>query len=230
MFLASEPFLLFDSFRVPYRIADAAERRQDEGTLSGMGLVRAVRDDAPGKALYYWKPSQVGHSASAQGRRFLKGRPSSLTSSVSRTRGRVSRPPGSRGLRRRSSWTNVAVRLLPSGATAAETRSCPLTRICSIEAYWSESYRIVSERHLPSPKRLAMQAYYRARPLIPRGLQIALRRGFSRIQARTRFRLAGRDCAPRSLRFLARALSRMWPARRFPHLRPGRRARVGRFA
>ena len=38
-----------------------------------------------------------------------------------------------------------------------------------------------------SVKGLARRAYYGVRPIMPRGVQIALRRGFSRIQARTEF-------------------------------------------
>ncbi len=187
MFLASEPFLLFDAFRVPYRIVDAAERRQDEGTLSGMGLVRAVQDDAPGKALYYWKPSQVGHSASAQGRRFLNGSPIfSDVLGLEDSRARFAAAG--------ESWTPETFILDERGGAASAVwrdgrgnAFLPFDPNLAIEAYWSESYTNRLGVHLPSPKRLTMQAYYRVRPLLPRGLQIALRRGFSRIQARTRF-------------------------------------------
>lgn len=186
MFLSSEPFLLFDEFRVPYRILDSEERR-DEDALGGMGVVRTRQDHVPGKALYYWKPPTVGRSASAHGRRFLNGSP--IFSPVLDLEDSRSRLTAAGGV-----WAPETLVLDERGtAVSAVWRDgrgnafLPFDPNLAIKAYWSESYADRLGAHLPSPKRLAMQAYYRARPLLPRGVQIALRRGFSRIQARTRF-------------------------------------------
>jgi hypothetical protein len=54
----------------------------------------------------------------------------------------------------------------------------------AIRAYWSEAYRM---RGSTSTPRTALRAYYRVRPLLPRRVQIAARRAFSRVQARTAF-------------------------------------------
>jgi hypothetical protein len=53
---------------------------------------------------------------------------------------------------------------------------------------WSEAYQLgQSGARSPGVKRLALMAYYRLRPLLPRAVQIALRRQFARLQARTAF-------------------------------------------
>jgi hypothetical protein len=50
---------------------------------------------------------------------------------------------------------------------------------------WSEAYRDRGGRGVA--RTVALGAYYRLRPLVPRRLQIALRRGFSRVQERRSF-------------------------------------------
>jgi hypothetical protein len=60
----------------------------------------------------------------------------------------------------------------------------------AVECLWSERYREVlsPRRSLTSgARRLAMRTYYLVRPVLPRRLQIGLRRGFSRLQAQTAF-------------------------------------------
>jgi hypothetical protein len=51
----------------------------------------------------------------------------------------------------------------------------------AITACWSEAYQ------QSGGSRLALRAYYRLRPLLPRGVQIRMRRAFTRIQARRPF-------------------------------------------
>ena len=50
---------------------------------------------------------------------------------------------------------------------------------------WSEAYQAGARS--AGAKRLALMMYYRVRPFLPRGVQIALRRQFARVQARTAF-------------------------------------------
>jgi len=50
---------------------------------------------------------------------------------------------------------------------------------------WSEAYQAGARS--AGAKRLALMAYYRVRPFLPRPVQIALRRQFARVQARTAF-------------------------------------------
>lgn len=51
----------------------------------------------------------------------------------------------------------------------------------------SERYARAADRHSGTAQALARQAYYRLRPLMPRGLQLALRRRYMRVQNRVHF-------------------------------------------
>ena len=58
----------------------------------------------------------------------------------------------------------------------------------AMESFWSEAYLDSAVATLAGrTKRIAMRGYYRIRPILPRSIQIALRRAFSRIQRRTSF-------------------------------------------
>jgi hypothetical protein len=57
----------------------------------------------------------------------------------------------------------------------------------AIEAYWSESYKVIGSATKTRVRKLAGAAYYGVRPLIPRRVQIGLRRVASRLQARAAF-------------------------------------------
>ncbi|NUR75100.1 MAG: hypothetical protein HOQ28_02285 [Thermoleophilia bacterium] len=61
----------------------------------------------------------------------------------------------------------------------------PFSPDAALVNLWSEAYQAGARS--AGAKRLALKAYYRARPLLPRALQIALRRRFARIQAKTAF-------------------------------------------
>jgi hypothetical protein len=57
-----------------------------------------------------------------------------------------------------------------------------------IRNFWSEGYHGMSEPSLAARLlRIGKQPYYRLRPLLPRRLQIAMRRRFARVQARSTF-------------------------------------------
>jgi hypothetical protein len=57
-----------------------------------------------------------------------------------------------------------------------------------LESFWTERYLgAASAQSVLSLRRALMIVYYRARPLLPRPLQIWLRRRFARLQARSRF-------------------------------------------
>jgi hypothetical protein len=57
----------------------------------------------------------------------------------------------------------------------------------AIEAYWSESYKLIGSATKTRMRELAGRAYYGVRPMIPRRVQIGLRRVASRLQARATF-------------------------------------------
>jgi peptidoglycan/xylan/chitin deacetylase (PgdA/CDA1 family) len=54
-------------------------------------------------------------------------------------------------------------------------------------SFWSEAYLSPQSGWRGSGKQLALRSYYAMRPVMPRGLQIWLRRRFSAVQARARF-------------------------------------------
>ena len=57
----------------------------------------------------------------------------------------------------------------------------------AIAAFWSEGYQDHGTNPLGILKVALRKAYYRARPLLPRRTQIALRRSFSHVQAKSEF-------------------------------------------
>ncbi len=63
----------------------------------------------------------------------------------------------------------------------------PLDPAEAIDAYWSERYKMVGASMRTRARKFAGEAYYRARPAIPRRAQIALRRLASRLQSRAPF-------------------------------------------
>jgi hypothetical protein len=77
----------------------------------------------------------------------------------------------------------ASVRRTPEG-----TIRLPFDPDEALIAYWSESYALATSTSLRGTvKRGLMRTYYAVRPVLPRAVQIWLRRRFSRIQARTRF-------------------------------------------
>ena len=77
-------------------------------------------------------------------------------------------------LSQRSAGMNAAASLSPS----TPTKSC--------QSFWSEGYR-EDDASGVRLRSLAVRGYYRMRPFLPRRLQIALRRAYAPIQARSRF-------------------------------------------
>src|SRR3954452_6059592 len=61
----------------------------------------------------------------------------------------------------------------------------PFSPDAALVNLWSEAYRAGARS--AGAKRLALRAYYRIRPFLPRRVQIALRRQLARVQARTAF-------------------------------------------
>lgn len=183
MFVSSEPFVLFDYFRIPYRVANEQRKGGKEGLRDGFAWVE--RDGASDAALYYWKP-RSGRSA-----RSLSWNGSPIFSPVldlESSRARLAAVEGS--WEQETEATIVDERGVAASAVWRDDRGnafLPFDPNRAIEAYWQESYAERTHARIPSPKKVAMHAYYRLRPALPRGVQIAMRRGFSRIQARTRF-------------------------------------------
>lgn len=188
MFEASDPFLFFDYFRIPYRIGSQPDGLEPGGLSSAPGrlrLLHAMTPEGQGRALY-WPPEEAVTLPFA---RYLMGSVPVYASVV----------PDQTV----SEWFGAARdRWLPEtplidtagnrvGAVWRDDRGSVLLPFDpgeAIHAYWSEAYRGVgSESALAGARTAAMRAYYRVRPALPRAVQISLRRLLSRLQRRTRF-------------------------------------------
>ena len=176
MFEASRPFRFADYFRIPYRVVDDVD-----GPGPSLVQLRAAGD---GRLLWpAWdalSPDSPGPAASRFGEVPLYARVA--TDSLAR------------------SWLGAGwepaepIEDLEGGVRGSVWRDgsggvfLPFDPDEAILSYWSEAYGQGAARSAAGrAKRLSMRAYYGVRPLLPRSAQIAMRRQFSRIQARSRF-------------------------------------------
>lgn len=178
MFVTSDPILFFDYFRVPYEV------RGRNGT--GAPRPATVRAEDTDRTLS-WPRWQHDAAAPEAAEWSVDGVP--LYARV------ASSDEAPRWLPHEKNWRQTRVFWRADGRVSAaiwEDASgnvfLPFDPDEAIQNLWSEAYLGVA-RNGPTlvAKRVALRSYYRARPLLPRPAQIAARRIFSRIQARTRF-------------------------------------------
>jgi hypothetical protein len=169
-FASTAPFLLFDYFRVPYRVVAAA--RPDH-----LHVCRPVADE-PRPALY-WPPADGEPGPLHLRELTFHGRvvPDEIAAKWLRSIG--------------SGWAPAEPIRAASGEHMASVwRSAngdlflPFDPSAAILSFWSERYDTGATRRT---KRALLRGYYTARPFLPRRLQIALRRLLARVQARRRF-------------------------------------------
>jgi hypothetical protein len=196
MFEASVPVLFFDYFRVPYRLAPIdpwPDKLPRLHPLRWCGLARWTPAAASGRALR-WPVLDEHAPDSPLGASTVRGEYQLGSIPIY---GRVLPDDICR------SWlAETGIRWAPSTPVrdrrgvqvAAHWQGAdgsiflPYDPGEIIRNYWSEAYRdAVGWSLAPPVKRAAVAAYYRARPLLPRGAQISMRRVFSRVQARVRF-------------------------------------------
>lgn len=191
MFEASHPFLFFDYFRIPYRRqvhVNHAPAQALAGLLTLCATLRCPANRTPKKL--YWPPiASQGWPASYLSRasvftldnipfygqvvpdslaaRHLAGRGWERTSTIHHMNGQDA------GSLWRDAQGNV---FLPFDPTELITN------------YWAERYRTNgSPTLLRTARAAALRSYYRLRPMLPRPLQIRMRRAFTRVQSRPRF-------------------------------------------
>ncbi len=167
--VATASFALFDYFRVPYRVETDGRPTGSLGNAAG----RVV-----------WPVEATG----PRGLWWLAGIPLYAT---------LADPSDLAGRRRElgRSWTDGAPITDAAGQVVAtiarsdgNTLLLPFDPGDAMVSAWSEAY--ATERAATARSRvktLAMRGYYAARPAVPRPAQLAMRRAFSRIQARTAF-------------------------------------------
>jgi hypothetical protein len=177
VFATSRPFLLFDYFRVPYRV--------DSWDHALAGVCGRAALDGDGPAGLYWP--EADESVHPGGHDFegiaLFGRvvPDRRSAAWRDALGDGWRPESAihdaEGNTRASIWRDRQGSVF-----------LPFDPDEIMRTLWSERYlELGGASRAGQVKRLAMRGYYRVRPALPRSAQIAMRRAFSRVQARTRF-------------------------------------------
>jgi hypothetical protein len=174
VFVASAPFLFFDYFRVPYRVAAA------EGDLPSPPLPGWNRLCWGGSGPSLFWPTELVTAASPR-LRWVGGTPffARLADVDLSSTG----------------WKPETSIVAEAGAAVASTWRdddgnvlIPFDPGEAIRNLWSEAYLRPARGSVGGrAKRSAMWLYYRVRPAVPRRAQIALRRAFAQVQARTRF-------------------------------------------
>lgn len=169
---ASHPLAVLDVFRVPYEIEPAAD--------DGLGRL----DTVAGRALVWPRGATVAavpHEQHLLGEIVLPCRVLDDAAMARLLQGVGGDWHPAEEIRSRNGGR--------SGSIWREREGGVALPFDPDEALWS----LLSERHggegggRPSLKRLAVRGYYRVRPLLPRRLQIAVRRAYSHVQARTIF-------------------------------------------
>jgi peptidoglycan/xylan/chitin deacetylase (PgdA/CDA1 family) len=159
---ATRPFLFFDHFRVPYTVRPAAE---NEVRFRGSGAERVLSWAAGARIGEYRLDSIPIFCAIAADQQVPGGfsRAEPVTDPDGNTVAHVWRDGGG----------SVFLPFDPSEV---------------IHNFWSEGYHVMAEPSLAARVlKVGKQPYYRLRPLLPRRLQIAMRRRFARVQERSAF-------------------------------------------
>jgi hypothetical protein len=173
MLVSTHPFALFDYFRVPYRVEPALPRsllaRLGDG---GNGVYWPARSEGLGGRRELWRLGDVNVFATV------------VDDDVLRTRAR----------QLGGAWETIAELAdldgRPGGYVRRDAKGSlllPFDPGDAMSSLWSESYGRESVTSRARAKVLARSGYYLVRPLLPRRVQLGMRRRFARIQARARF-------------------------------------------
>jgi hypothetical protein len=184
VFVSSRPVTVLDYLRVPYAV--------DSGTAATAphSLGRLHRAGSPDSASLLW-PVAVGAEATAppRPRRFRLG---TLTLHA-RVQPDERLQPALDAVG--SGWTRALDVLGENGERVGSvfrasdgSIALPFDPDEVVGAFWSEAYAASEAGTVAGRlKRTTMRVYYRARPLLPRRVQVSLRRRYSRVQARRSF-------------------------------------------
>jgi hypothetical protein len=203
MFRTTHAVTLFEHLRIPYT-ADLPRDAPDDASLLDSGFARlqiAASSDAPrGPALAggpatdgpsVWWPYRGNQVADRTPRivRSLLGDIPLYTRVVPDAALAPLLGSDAHGWQRSEPLRDSAGQLIASVWRADDgSLLLPFDPDEAIETLWSERYR---ESSTAGPgrvlRRLGLATYYRLRPLMPRAVQLALRREFSRVQGRTSF-------------------------------------------
>jgi hypothetical protein len=173
-FRATAPFALFDYLRVPYAIDPGASDLE----LRGTGLEAAVRPRGDPWPALLWP----GAGASL-------GAPAPFRWGEMRLFGSLSRDAAGIVSRLSGQWEVLDDLRDPTGASVASiwredggSILIPFDPGEVMRSLWMEAYREHGGGGGRALRRAALQTYYLLRPLIPRRIQIAMRRRYARAQ------------------------------------------------
>jgi hypothetical protein len=189
VFRSAQPFLVFDYFRVPYDVDPGLETSRSPD-VPGIRWARLTPSSGAGRPALVW-PVLEGSQPAVAGRvvRFrmgdlvLHGRvlPDHLLAAALTESG--------------ASWRRAEELRAEDGTVLGSVRrssdgdiALPFDPDEIVTRFWSERYVDPADTGAGSgAMAVALRTYYLVRPLLPRPLQIALRRAASRIQRRRRF-------------------------------------------
>jgi hypothetical protein len=194
MFEVSVPFLLFEYFRIPYRLSAEPERGALTAgqPLSSLAWLRWQDGNGSASRSLHWV--NLEQAGSAHRRKLIPGAYRIGSSPVF---GHVATEARSSDYLRALGgvWSRGTPITDPHGHRAASVWEdhegnvfLPFDPGELIRNFWSERYQeFRGSAALARAKGTLTNAYYLVRPIVPRSVQIELRRSFSRIQLRSRF-------------------------------------------
>ena len=178
---ASHSFLFFDYFRVPHRRAPSPILSEDATEVWGQ-----IRDSESGKALW-WLRTEAKNPIGLLGAYRMRTLPifGRVVPDVDLNDFLATRGAG---------WDPVEAIVDASGAvvshvwrSAAGDLVLPFDPAQTMVLCWSEGYKRLIRPDAYRAAEVLVRAYYRARPLIPRTIQLRMRRSFTSIQKRADF-------------------------------------------
>ena len=189
MFLTSRPMQLLDHLRVPYEVDPGGGPDPRLAHLTDhWGVLAPSQPSSPSLTWPVFPDGPAGTQGPTAGRRFRMGPlvlharvlPDDLLAAALASTGK--------GWERAQALCDDGGR--PLGSVWRAPDGCILVPFDPDEVvttFWSERYADVEGSSAGRLRSAAMSAYYGVRPLLPRRLQISMRRAYSRVQARTPF-------------------------------------------
>lgn len=189
MFEASAPFVLFDELRIPYEVRPRRDRPRDgdAATAATAGYAELRPLDGTGKRLR-WPDATTGQAddSARLGSYRLRGIPFFARMAPNRQLEETAAGQGWEPVSQIDDATGEPVGSIwrqPDGSLVL-----PFDPNEAMQSYWMEAYRdAASSGSRPRLRRLAMRGYYQIRPLLPRRLQLSMRRAYAGVQARAHF-------------------------------------------
>ena len=188
MFEASHPFAFFDYFRIPYEVSPA-EQSQISGPVSW--LRASQRGEGPARAVF-WLRHEASERLPNKTRRLGRYQLAGFT-----IFGQVALNTAVPGILDRlgCGWrptdSLVDADGQPSSAIWRDDGGhvfLPFDPGEVMHYFWSEEYRGVGRSSMSALARtIALRTYYAARPVLPRPVQLRMRRIFTRLQGKSSF-------------------------------------------